>query len=133
MHNIKKNNIIKIIMLLSIIIFIYLICIEKIKINCFFYSITGFYCPGCGITRSLISLFKLDFYQSFRYQPLLFILYPILLPYMIYIIYVSLLNKKDQITPKIPQKLIYIFIFVLILYGILRNTQYFSFLAPTKI
>ena len=34
------------------------------SIPCVFNLITGYYCPGCGITRMFISIYKLDFYQA---------------------------------------------------------------------
>lgn len=47
------------------------------KPSCMIKQIIGYPCPGCGLTRSVISLLKLDFAKSFYYQPLLF-LYPII-------------------------------------------------------
>ena len=35
---------------------------------CDFYTVTGLYCPGCGGSRALISLFKLDILSSFKYN-----------------------------------------------------------------
>ena len=32
-------------------------------------QLTGFDCPGCGFQRSLLSLLKGDFTQSFEYYP----------------------------------------------------------------
>ena len=39
----------------------------NIGIPCIFHELTGFYCPGCGLTRAIASIVKLDFYQAFRY------------------------------------------------------------------
>ena len=36
----------------------------------------GLYCPGCGVTRMLYSILKGQFYQAFRYNPLIFISLP---------------------------------------------------------
>ena len=38
--------------------------------NCVFHEITGFPCPTCGGTRSLIALSQFDFFSSFLYNPL---------------------------------------------------------------
>ena len=37
--------------------------------NCAFLSRFGFYCPGCGGSRSLIALLSFDFLSSFIYYP----------------------------------------------------------------
>ena len=96
----------------------------NIGIPCIFYKLTNLYCPGCGITRAIISLLKLDFYQAFRYNSLVIILLPFLL---IYNIYIWIFNGKK----KLPQYVWIILLILVILYGILRNIHLFEFLAPT--
>lgn len=98
----------------------------QIYIPCPFHKITGFYCPGCGITRMFISILQFDFYSAFRYNPLLFIL----LPFALYLFIDYLIRKEKSSYKKIPGMVWYVFIFVFIIYGILRNIPYFSFLAP---
>ena len=99
----------------------------NLSIPCIFNKLTGLYCPGCGITRMLFSLLELKFYQSFRYNPLLFVyLFYYLIIYIIYFFKNKKLYKlgnKEQIT----------LIIILLSYTILRNIPYFSYLAPTKI
>ena len=41
---------------------------------CFYYSTTGFYCPGCGISRMFLSLFRLEFSEAFAHNPVCFVL-----------------------------------------------------------
>lgn len=123
----------KISILLIVLIFIILICILGIKIPCPFYMLTGLYCPGCGVTRCILSILKLDFYAAFRYNPLVFILLPFIFIYVVYKIYIWLFNKKDKLTYKLEGYPIYILLIILIIYGILRNTSLFSWLAPTVI
>jgi len=36
---------------------------------CMFRAITGFYCPGCGLTRALHALVHLDIGRAFRMNP----------------------------------------------------------------
>ncbi len=43
-------------------------------IPCLYYLTTGLYCPGCGISRMFISLFKLDVKSAFAYNPVVFCL-----------------------------------------------------------
>lgn len=96
------------------------------SIPCIIHLLTGFYCPGCGITRMFFSILKLNFYQAFRYNPLLFI---ILILYLIYKV-ICIITKKNI---KIPETVYYILVVILILYGIIRNIPLFSYLKPTII
>ena len=41
-------------------------------IPCMYYTLTGFYCPGCGMTRMMMALMRLDFVAAFHYQPVFF-------------------------------------------------------------
>ena len=125
-----KNNkriISKLAILIGLLIgYYFLNAVFKISIPCMFYKITGFHCPGCGITRLLFSLIKLDFYQAFRYNPLIFILLTIFVLKLIQCI----ITKRKLI---ISNKTVTILLIVTILFGIARNIPYFSFLIPTVI
>lgn len=118
-----------IILIILLILYLLISSYFHFYIPCPFKEITGFYCPGCGITRMLLSILKLDFYGAFRYNPLLFISIPIGL--YIYIDY--LIRKEKSLYKKIPEKGWYVVIIIFIIYGILRNIPAFDFLAPTTI
>ena len=107
-----------------IVLVLYLI---GLPIECFFHKITGLYCPGCGVTRMLVSLLTLNFKQAFCYNELLFCLLFLTIIYNIYKIIYYLKNNKWL---KLPSIIWYILIILLIIYGILRNISYFSFLQP---
>lgn len=126
----KKKDLLIIIILL----FIYLILGEyfNIYIPCPIHKLTNFYCPGCGSTRMLKSLLKGNFYQAFRFNPLLFIM----LPFFIVVIIsdtITLNKNKKSILHKLEPYIWYILIGIFIIYGILRNIPYFDFLKPTSI
>ena len=120
----KKKNSITIAIILLLIVYYFINKTWGFSIPCIFHKITGFYCPGCGVTRLLFSLLKLDFYQAFRYNPLIFVL---LIGYIIY----KLINLKFDI--KLTKNTTYILLFVVILFGIVRNIDIFSYLKPTII
>ncbi len=42
--------------------------------GCPFFRLTGFTCPGCGLTRAYIHAFHGDFATAFRYNPFFFTL-----------------------------------------------------------
>lgn len=119
---------------LFILLILYLIVGNHFNIYLFcpFYKITKLYCPGCGVTRMLLSILHGNFYQAFRFNPLIFIMLPFFIIY--YILYIiSLINKKDFIIKKIDDKLWIYLIIIFITYGILRNIPLFSYLRPTVI
>lgn len=101
-------------------------------IFCPIYKITGLYCPGCGISRMFLALFKGKFYQAFRYNPLVFIFLPFFIFYFIDLFIAKRKNKKS-ICSKIPNWFFVILIIVFLVYGIFRNLDGFEFLKPTKI
>lgn len=124
----------KIIVILSLIILIllYKIINEKynIGIPCLFHEITKFYCPGCGITRALFAIIELDIKTALRCNLLIFILLPFLFIYMINYIYLSIKKINNDPSKIINKKIWYLLLFITILFGILRNIDYFYWLQP---
>lgn len=117
-----------VIMLTIILVYGILYIFTKQGIPCIFHKISGLYCPGCGITRMFISLFKLNIYQAFRYNPLVFIL---LIISTLYFLVDSLKYGITKKHIKLPE-IVYIILLILVIgFGILRNIPMFSYLAPT--
>lgn len=98
-------------------------------IPCIFRRITGFYCPGCGVTRMCINIIKLDFYSAFRSNSAIFVIIPFLA--VIFAVRTYSVLKYGIAKQKIWMTVIEITsIIILIIFGILRNIPVFSFLAP---
>lgn len=127
------NRIIKAITLLAtfiIIVYLSIYFLELINFKCIYKELFNIYCPGCGFTRMLKSIFELNFYQAFRYNPLFFILIILFIPYFIYKLYVYI--KKGII--ELPNyKILILLASILIIYMILRNISIFNYLIPTKV
>jgi hypothetical protein len=130
-ENMNKKKIILFLILVFILsILLLLDLFEVIGIPCPFYEYLHIYCPGCGSTRLFRSLLHFDFYQAFRYNPLLFILlFPFGALVLAEIIY-FIRNKKMF---NISTKIYVILLILIIIYWILRNIPYFSWLLPTVI
>ena len=47
-----------------------------ILVPCLWKTIFHFNCPGCGLTHALIKLIAFDFYGAFKVNPLIFIVLP---------------------------------------------------------
>lgn len=100
------------------------------SVPCLIHEKTGFYCPGCGITRMIFALMKFDIPKAFRYNQLLFILLPFLIAYFVYNIYLYIVGKKDTILKKIPNYIYIILLIIVIGWGIIRNFPMFPYLRP---
>lgn len=129
MNKRKTNLKLAIIAILGFLLYYLLNLYTGFAIFCPFHKFTGLYCPGCGVTRMLFSLIKLDFYQAFRYNPLVFILLIIGIIYLL----IKFILKKFNIIIKVPNYVWYILIMIVIIYGILRNIPEFDWLAPTNV
>lgn len=91
-------HIIYIIILLGEGISYYLIKIRNITIPCFFKYITNIPCPGCGLTRSILSILNLDIVSAIKYNILGIPLFITIILLNIYIIKDIIYNKKSTIT-----------------------------------
>ncbi len=98
-------------------------------IPCPIHSIFHVYCPGCGITRLFIALFKLDFATAFRSNQLIFILLPFAI--IIYINYIySIIKNKTSWYSKIPTWIFYVLIVIVLAFGVIRN--FIPYLMPIE-
>lgn len=52
---------------------------EKDDTICMFKNLTGLECPGCGMTRALISIIHFDFVIAYGYNKLVVVVAPLLL------------------------------------------------------
>lgn len=90
-------------------------------IPCLFYKITGFLCPGCGITRCIFSLFQGNVYEAYCYNRMVFFLFPWIGLYFGYRVFLYLFDKKDRILVRVPNWFWGILIGFVIIFGIVRN------------
>lgn len=87
-------------------------------IPCLFRTITGWLCPGCGITHMLIALIQLDFHTAYLENPFLLLTFPFILYQIIYQRYLQITKRTN---PYWNQLLLWLYVIALILFGILRN------------
>ena len=89
-------------------------------IPCLFHSLTGLLCPGCGITRMILSIFQGNFLVAFCYNKFLFLSFPIFV--ILFIDYViCIIRNVKPLYQKIPKNICYIYLVCLLVFTVLRN------------
>ena len=89
-------------------------------IPCVFHLVTRLQCPGCGITRMLFSLLRLDFANAFYYNPAIMISLPLLIVLATAILIEYIKNGK-MLNKKWSNICFYFLIAYFIIFAILRN------------
>ena len=98
-------------------------------IPCMFHTITGLYCPGCGVSRMCLSLLSLDFQSAFQANAAVMLILPpgLIIAFQMAFRYI----KNGRLQPTRAQNLVlYIMAGFLLLFGILRNLPAFAWLSP---
>ncbi|MBR0466049.1 MAG: DUF2752 domain-containing protein [Clostridia bacterium] len=90
-----------------------------IGIPCPIKLISGFSCPGCGVTRMCMALLRLDFISAYKANKVLFCLLPLLTVLAARMIYLYI--RKGSTKDRFSTYLLWIIIAVLLIWGIVRN------------
>ena len=103
--------------ILGVVYFIWLKMTE-IYIPCLFRQITGYKCPGCGITSMCVNTGAFNFFDAFCANPFIFIT----LPFIVFeIVYCEFLNFKKRKMPMWNNLLLVFYCIGLLAFGIKRN------------
>ena len=87
-------------------------------VPCMFYKLTGWKCPGCGITTMFYRLGMFDIHGAFLANPFLFVTGPFLLAEIVYSFVLSCHNKP---LPKWNNVLVWCYCGALIVFAVIRN------------
>lgn len=91
-----------------------------IAIPCLFHLITGWMCPGCGVTRMMLAIFQLDWKEAYQWHPMLMLQLPFLVTVLISNVVRYVRNGKWHIS-RLENVVLYVCVALLICYGIYRN------------
>ena len=96
-------------------------------IPCLFHRLTGRLCPGCGISRMFLALWRGDIVSAARYN--LFVLCMLPFAAVLYVHKTRQYVKTGQTHLTMVEKIAFLIVFVLcIVFSILRNTDVYPFL-----
>ena len=109
--------------------YLLLVLFTPFRIPCMFHLITGFSCPGCGISRFFVEFAHLRIISVFRQN----LAVGILLPVWGIIGVPEFWFNPPQLAPgsKLINMLTWFSLILVIIFGILRNIPGFEFLLPT--
>lgn len=104
-------------------------------ISCPTNKIFGFFCPGCGSQRMIHHLLHFEFYEAFRYNPLLFVLFPFIAYCIFILIANSFFGKSYRMMLLYKNWFVWGFFGLLLVYTIMRNLPIhpFTLLAPPEL
>jgi hypothetical protein len=96
--------------------------------TCMFHAATGLYCPGCGATRALYALLHGNFLLALKDNTLFIVSLAALAGWGARFIFWKL--KKRPATFNLSPKFLWGFLVVAVVFTVMRNLPWFSFLAP---
>ncbi len=103
--------------------------ITGFSIPCMLYEITGFYCPGCGLTRFCKALFIFEWEAAARANLLFFLFLPVLLCVLVVKAIQFIRSGKLQFS-RLEYFVGFVFVICGIIFAVLRNMDSFSYLQP---
>ncbi len=99
--------------------------------QCPLYAVTGFYCPGCGLTRGFHALFGGDVLTALHFNALLPI-YAFILGYLIISMVLIAVRGRGLSWKIFPPGAMYGFLILALVFAVLRNIPVYplNLLAP---
>ena len=128
-NRLKKTSIkIGIYLALGIAYYFFVLLTDK-KIPCLIKLITKKLCPGCGITRMFMELAKGNIAGAAKCNIFVLVL---LIPALLWGIYrfIMYVKKNNTAFTKLELVVLVIVLIACMAFGVLRNTEAFSYLAP---
>ena len=89
-------------------------------IPCIFHVVTGFDCPSCGVTRTCLSLLRLDFAAAYRYNAAILVLSPLGIAVAARQAWLYVKTGHPKLS-KIEMGIISFLIVALLVFGVWRN------------
>ena len=100
-----------------------------VGIPCLVNAVLGVYCPACGVSRMCMAILQGDIVGGFRYNPFAFFALPILFAVLCRQTVLYVMRGEHRLS-RIERVTLWTLLCASVLFGILRNIEVFSFLAP---
>ena len=128
----KKQNRQAVILVLLLFL---LVLLEVLGTSCFFASILGIPCPGCGSSRAFLLLLQGQFGQAIRMHPLILVSLTILIAVPLYFFWAWQARKKDEdwqppLSPRTARILLFSLAGLYLLVYLVRMILYFPHEEP---
>ena len=101
-------------------VYLAVITFTDLRIPCVFHLATGLLCPGCGVTRMVQALVRLDLRGAFASNPFVLCLLPAGIPYGVYRTRKYIEGSGDRYGP-LETALLVVTLAGAILFGVIRN------------
>ena len=96
------------------------VSLTNIYIPCPIRTITGYLCPGCGISHYFVHMAHFDFGTAFRANQYIFFFVPVAIPYWAFKSYQYIKTGKTKYS--LPEKIVIgALLIAAIVFGIVRN------------
>ena len=99
-------------------IYLLVILLTPLRIPCPIRFLTGFQCPGCGVTHMLTAFSRLDLGAAREANAFVFYTSPVILFEILLAAYLYLKNKK---MPRWNEAFLAVFCILLLAFGVYRN------------
>ena len=119
----NKNRIINTVILLIVTFMFIVLFVLKIEIPCMFKSILGISCPGCGMTRAIGEILKLNLIGALKYNIFSVFMFIFILLSCVFILIDIFKNSNKYLTfmNRILNKYLYLFILILVIMFLINN------------
>jgi len=89
-------------------------------IPCLFYTITGWKCPGCGVTHMCTAILQLDFRAAFAANPVIFSMAPLWFISIVKNMRMYIRDGSYKLS-RVENVLLWFSIVILLAFGVVRN------------
>ena len=88
--------------------------------RCIFHEVTGWLCPGCGVTRMCLALIRFDFAGALAANPALMALSPVL-GLCLARTTVGYVRTGSMKPPRWVERILWVCVAILLIFGVVRN------------